>query len=69
MLRSLAEQFMNKLRNTLELVRTYFEHTHTRYASGIVGLFQCFVGRLDAVYCKDTPSNIKILARLYFHSL
>lgn len=32
MLRLLAEQFMNKLQASSYFVRTYFEHTHTRYA-------------------------------------
>lgn len=33
MLRTLAEQFMARLRQSSELVKTYFEHTYTRYAA------------------------------------
>lgn len=35
MLRQLTEQFMNKLCASRAFVKTYFEHTHTRYASEI----------------------------------
>ncbi|MEY4909764.1 MAG: hypothetical protein RL260_3482 [Pseudomonadota bacterium] len=38
MLRRLAEQFMNKLQASSDFVKTYFEHTHTRYATGNCGV-------------------------------
>ncbi|MFM2069724.1 MAG: hypothetical protein RLZZ584_4633 [Pseudomonadota bacterium] len=38
MLRTLAEQFMTRLRNARDFVKTYFHHTHTRYASAESGV-------------------------------
>ena len=38
MLRSLAEQFMARLLQSSELVKTYFEHIYTRYAAANIGV-------------------------------
>ncbi|MEX8519834.1 MAG: hypothetical protein AB3X44_15080 [Leptothrix sp. (in: b-proteobacteria)] len=38
MLRTLAEQFMTKLVQSSQLIKTYFEHTYTRYASAGCGV-------------------------------